>query len=674
MTYVLHRSSVIQVLLVEDNPTDVLVAKDALAHTEGIEFSTTQVDRLADAIAQCQTHVFDVALLDLSLPDSDGLATFLNLRDAAPKLPVVVVSHRADEALALEAVKAGAQDYLVKGMFEGQLVRAIRYAIERARADDALLAVRQRLQRILDATNDGLWDWTDVTADAVWWSDSYYTQLGYTPSELDSTVSNFHALLHPEDRGLSGELVAAATAAAADIDIQFRLKTKPGEYRWFQAKGKYYKRGNVTGAAGSTRDITGRKRLMDELDGHRHRLSALVAERTAELEVATRAAEAANQAKSLFLANMSHEIRTPMGAILGFTHLLQREVTTPSQAERLGKIECAGQHLMSIINDVMDITKIEAGMLELEHVPFQIKTVLDAVDNIVGQLAHAKGLTLKMDRATEAKWVSGDPMRLQQALINFAGNAVKFTAKGAITIKVLMLEEASSQVVIRFEVQDQGIGIAPQDLQRLFQPFAQADASITRKFGGTGLGLAITQHLAHRMNGQVGATSVLGEGSVFWFSVRLDTCLPPVGLKSGAARLSQEEQLRRLHRGARILVADDDPFNREIARDILEALELVVDVAHDGADALAMVQRSKVDAYDLILMDVQMPGLDGFAAARVIRGLTQIRQVPILALTANAFAEDRRLALEAGMNGMVTKPIDPKMLYESLANWLPGLS
>ncbi len=277
-------------------------------------------------------------------------------------------------------------------------------------------------------------------------------------------------------------------------------------------------------------------------------------------------------------------------------------------------------------------------------------------------------------RRMQALWLLGDAMRVQQALINFAGNAVKFTARGQIDIRVSVEEDHGDEVLLRFEVEDEGVGIEPKTLAQLFQPFVQADSSTSRKFGGTGLGLAITQHLAHHMGGTVGAKSVPGEGSVFWFTVRLLRCVPPGEAKSGAARLSQEEQLRRLYRGARVLVADDDPFNGEIARDLLESLGLVVEVVTDGAHAIAQVESaSHAQAYDLIFMDVQMPHTDGLVATRAIRALPTVRQVPIVALTANAFVEDRRRALDSGMNDLLTKPIDPKSLYATLGKWLPGL-
>lgn len=664
------QQTVIRVLLVEDNATDALVAMDELAHALTTRFVVTHVQRIQAALDSVQAQVFDVVVLDLSLPDADGLDTFLRLRAAVPHLPVVVLSHRADEKLALQAVQAGAQDYLVKGQIEGLLVRSIRHAVERAQSENSLRTVKARLQRIINGTDDGLWDWLDVTANAIWWSPSYYAQLGYTPDELASTARNFRSLLHPDDRHPL-DLTVTSALAGADVDWEYRLKNKAGEYRWYKARGKVYRDGARTGMAGSTTDITQHRNMTQELERHRHHLEEMVALRTAELQEARRQADAANEAKSIFLANMSHEIRTPMHAILGFAHLMRRDTALPQQVERLDKIKSAGQHLLAVINDILDISKIEAQRMELEAVDFNLASVFDNVYSILSQLAYDKGLSFVFDRPAVSMWLKGDPMRLGQALLNYAGNAVKFTEKGSVALRVQVLEDDGASVLLRFEVQDTGAGISADTLDRLFLAFGQADASTTRNHGGTGLGLVITRRLAQRMGGDAGATSDCGSGSTFWFTARVHHGTPLETVQGESPHIDPQAELLGRHAGKRILVADDDPFNREIALEMFDGLGLNIDAVSNGKEAVAAVQNQR---YDLVLMDVQMPVMDGLAATRVLRTLPDHAHMPVLAMTANVFAEDRRACLEAGMNDVVPKPIEPEDLYFALLKWLPTSS
>ncbi|MBL8487488.1 MAG: response regulator, partial [Rhodocyclaceae bacterium] len=526
-----------------------------------------------------------------------------------------------------------------------------------------------------------------------------------------------------------------------------------------------------------------------------------------ELARAKEAAEAAARAKSTFLANMSHEIRTPMNAIIGLTHMMRRAAPTAEQADRLAKIGGAADHLLAVINDILDISKIEAGKLELESADFDLAATLARICALVLEKAQAKGLELVVDTDDLPELLHGDATRLGQALLNYLGNAVKFTGRGSVVLRARRVWESAREITVRFEVEDTGIGIGAEQRARLFQAFEQADGSTTRRYGGTGLGLAITRHLAELMGGEAGVESQPGVGSTFWLTARLGkadrlpgrlaipalagrralvaddmavTCLvhtqllrllglrseavasgaaalealaaaersgdpfglllidlhmpdldgfdtldrmrdlgladPPVALlvtASGDPALVEdarragfattltkpltastlhgallrhlsdpgkaaavdaatgpsavEEQLRREFPGARILVAEDDPLNQEVARELLGDFGWTLHLADDGQMAVDMAMRTD---YDLILMDVQMPVMGGLEATGAIRRTGRYGQVPILAMTAGAFREDRARCLAAGMDDFVAKPVNPDDLYAALLRWL----
>lgn len=532
------------------------------------------------------------------------------------------------------------------------------------------LADRERVLRTIFDTSDGAIFLVDPEGRIVFANERMSAMWGIPLEQLIG--SPYVSLIHPDEREMGDQKMLKLMASEIPfVRVEREYIRRDGTMFWGFLCGRRLldESGELAGLVGLIADIDESKRNAQELDSYRQRLEELVRERTSQLEQAKEVAELANRAKSAFLANMSHEIRTPMNAIIGLAHLLRRDQVTSQQADRLDKMLGSAQHLLAIINDVLDLSKIESGKLVLDVAPFRIVDIVERLVSLNADKVAAKGLQFRTMVTSLPPVLVGDRTRLSQALLNYVGNAIKFTESGSIVLRASVVEEDDCSLLARFDVEDSGIGIAGEVLGRLFHPFEQADNSTTRKYGGTGLGLVITRHLAELMGGQAGVDSRPGQGSTFWLTARLGKPSAHDRAVGGEAVAMAPGPVSGIGRSARILLVEDEPLNCEVAAELIKDLVgLPIDVAEDGEQALRQVQATR---YDLILMDLLMPGIDGLEVTRRIRQLPGYATTPIVAMTANAFAEDRQRCLAAGMNDHLAKPVDPDRLHAILRRWLP---
>jgi signal transduction histidine kinase/DNA-binding response OmpR family regulator len=689
-------SADLRILLVEDNPADADLLMEVLSLVDG-RVEIVHADRISKAFEFLANEPpVQAVLLDLSLPDSSGLSGLERMNVAAPHLPILVLTGQEDDQLAIESVRHGAQDYLVKGQVRPvMLLRAVYQAIERKKAEERTQLLSEITSRLL-ASNRPQEVVESICRKAM-------EHLGchvFFNFLIDEKAAKLHLNACagiPEECAEKIEWLdlgkAVCGCAARDrCRVVVECIHENGDPRaelvrsfGVQAyachplmEGDHVigtlSFGSRTKSRFADDELALMKTIADHVSIAMQRVQLMQS-----LEEHARIAEAANVAKSQFLTNMSHELRTPMNAIMGMTELALCEDLTPTMRDYLETARDSAGMLLELLNEILDFSRIETGFFALEPSPFSLRRILDQTLKTMSVRASEKGLELQTAVPDDLPdQYIGDALRLRQILINLIGNAIKFTPSGNISVKVDTKQQTNATAdmretitptgtMLQFSVRDTGIGIAEEDRRKVFEPFTQADASTTRNFGGTGLGLAISSSLVRLMGGNIWVESHLGHGSTFFFTVGLEQPVVQRELFANVTSAAPAHVNGESQRPLQILLAEDNVANQKMAVYLLKKHGHVVEITNNGRETVELVNSRN---FDLVLMDIQMPIMDGFQATAAIRALPNLAKarMPIIAMTAHSMKGDRERCLAASMDGYLTKPIDSRELLATLAS------
>ncbi len=625
-----------------------------------------------EAVRQALALRPDLVLMDIMLEgEMDGITAATRIQSCLD-VPVVYLTAYSDDHTLARAKVTGPFAYLVKPFEEVNLRAALEMALYRHGMERRLKESEHWLATTLNSIGDAVIA-TDAQGAVTFLNPQAERLTGWSCQEAaGKPIADVFQIVDETLRTSAANPLGRAleTGAVTDLANPTLLVTRNGEERPIDDSAAPIRdeQGNRMGGVLVFRDVTERRRIEAELNRYRDYLEELVEKRTWELQQAKAAAEAASQAKSAFLATMSHEIRTPLNGVLGMAELLLGTPLSREQRRYASILTQSGQTLLGLIDEILDFSRIEAGKLELRSVDFDLREMLEETVAAFDERARAKGLRLRAELAPDfPARVRGDPVRLRQVVVNLLGNAVKFTDAGEVAIHLGTLERAAATLIARIDVIDTGIGIAPEARPRIFESFVQADSSATRRHGGVGLGLAISRRLVRLMGGDINVESVFGQGSRFWFTVRLAT--------SGA-----NEQVARAPRAtpstdaptpvkAKVLVVEDNAVNQAVATAMLELLGCQFTTVDDGRQALAALDRER---FDLVLMDCNMPIMNGLETTAELRRREAPgrRRTPVVALTASVDKGFRERCVAAGMDDYLSKPFSREQLAETLARWL----